>query len=173
MNSPGKYLSIIAVIIVVTSLLLGVLSNTDLLNVGSDSNSNNKKQEYNDFTYMGETYRIGFRNKNYNGYKIVKVDNQTFAICDENGTPLVTSCKFISEKPLPITTLENKRSLNVARNVQEARFTIKLFTDRTGSYYPDTRFMLISFSGNYDMIYCETDLSLAELYNITDVLFIY
>ena len=46
MNSPGKYLSIIAVIIVVTSLLLGVLSNTDLLNVSSAGNSNNKKQEY-------------------------------------------------------------------------------------------------------------------------------
>lgn len=172
MNSPGKYLSIIAVIIVVTSLLLGVLSNTHLLNVSSDSNSNNKKQEYSDFTYMDEDYRISFRNKNHD-YKIVRVDDQTFAICDKNGTPLVTSCQFISEKPLPITTLENKHSLNVARNVQEARFTIKLFTDKTGSYYPDTRFMLISFSGNYDMIYCETDLSLAELNNIADVLFIY
>jgi len=172
MNSPGKYLSIIAVIIVVTSLLLGVLSNTDLLNVSSAGNSNNKKQEYSDFTYMGEDYRISFRNKNHD-YKIVRVDDQTFAICDKNGTPLVTSCQFISEKPLPITTLENKRSLNIARSVQEARFTIKLFTDKTGSYYPDTRFMLISFSSNYDMIYCETDLSLAELNNIADVLFIY
>jgi hypothetical protein len=172
MNSPGKYLSIIAIIIVVISLLLGVLSNTDLLNVGSVGNSNSKKQEYNDFTYMGETYRISFRNKEHD-YKIVRIDDQTFAVCKQDGTPLLSSCKFVNEMPLPITTLENKRSLDISRDIREANFRIRLMRDKSNAYYPNTTFVIMTFTQTYDMIYCETDLPYEEVNLIVESLYIY
>ena len=170
MKSPGKYLAIISVIIVVTSLILGVLSNTDLLNISSTGG--NKKQEYNDFTYMGETYRISFRNKEHD-YKIVRIDDQTFAICKQDGTPLLSSCKFVSEMPLPITTLENKRSLDISRDIREANFQIRLMRDKSNAYYPNTTFVIMTFVQTYDMIYCETDLPYEEVNLIVESLYIY
>lgn len=170
MKSPGKYLAIISVIIVVTSLILGVLSNIDLLNISSTGG--NKKQEYNDFTYMGETYRISFRNKEHD-YKIVRIDDQTFAICKQDGTPLLSSCKFVSEMPLPITTLENKRSLDISRDIREANFRIRLMRDKSNTYYPNTTFVIMTFVQTYDMVYCETDLPYEEVNLIVESLYIY
>lgn len=170
MKSPGKYLAIISVIIVVTSLILGVLSNIDLLNIGSTGD--NKKQEYNDFTYMGETYRISFRNKEHD-YKIVRIDDQTFAVCKKDGTPLLSSCKFVNEMPLPITTLENKHSLDISRDIREANFRIRLMRDKSNAYYPNTTFVIMSFVQTYDMIYCETDLPYEEVSLVVESLYIY